>query len=274
MTLRKGDTIDVHDHGHVRYIDHMGKDLDIVEAARVSYNGGSKGRDKDIGLLRYLFKNKHSSPFEMVKVKFDIKMPIFVARQFVRHRMQNMNEVSARYTDLADDFYLPSVFRIQDTKNKQGSLEAPEKELDHAALRSEANTAYRFAYRTYQSLLKKGVAREMARIVLPVGIYTQFYSCWDLNNLLKYFLLRDDAHAQSEHRDYAVAMKTMAAELFPETMIIYEDALKRRTTMAGRLVKAAMDKMHAFMAEEFEGKPCPDCGSALLTEEEIASIVG
>jgi thymidylate synthase (FAD) len=237
--MQKGYTLNVHDHGCVRYIDHMGTDMDIVEAARVSYRGGSKGIEQDLKLLGYLFREKHTSPFEMVKVKFNIKMPIFVCRQFIRHRMQNFNEVSARYAVLPEEYYLPQFFRRQDTKNKQGSVDA--EDLNHTELQSEVATAYRFCHKTYELLLKKGVAREQARIVLPVGIYTEFYSCWDLNNLLKYLILREDGHAQSEHRDYAEAMKEIARVLFPATFNLYEGFLNRKSTLA-RIIREAMLK--------------------------------
>jgi thymidylate synthase (FAD) len=226
MELLEGMTINVHDHGFVRYIDHMGTDVDIVEAARVSYASGSKGEEADKKLLAYLFRNKHTSPFEMVKVKFNIKMPIFVMRQFIRHRMQNVNEVSARYTELKDEFFIPEVWRKQDTKNKQGSYPEPqnseEEQIRQHWLREHVKETYEAAYKSYQILLANGVAREQARIVLPVGIYTEFYSCWDLNNLLKYFALRDDPHAQGEHQDYAKAMKEITRLCFPWVMEIYD----------------------------------------------------
>lgn len=219
--MEKGYTIKVHDHGFVRYIDHMGSDIDVCESARISYRSPSKGEEKDRKLLGYLQKNKHTSPFEMVKIKFNIKMPIFVMRQYVRHRMQNINEVSARYTKLPNEFYLPETWRAQDVKNKQGSNESDT--VDHRTASILTDQAYEHAYGKYQSLLKLGVAREMARIVLPVGIYTEIYSCWDLNNLLKFFALRDDSHAQAEIQDYARAMKEITAECFPWIMELYEE---------------------------------------------------
>lgn len=219
----KGKTITVHDHGFVRLVDWMGTDQSIVEAARVSYQSPSKGEEQDRKLLNYLFVHKHTSPFEMCKIKFNIRMPIFVMRQFIRHRMQNVNEVSARYTELPKEFFIPEVWRVQDTKNKQGSTDGY---VDQGKCKEEAQHAYEIAYLTYERLLARGVAREQARIVLPVGIYTEFYSCWDLNNLLKYFSLRDDPHAQGEHQDYARAMKQLTAECFPWTMEIYEASKK------------------------------------------------
>lgn len=217
-------TIPVHNHGFVRYIDHMGTDLDIVLSARVSYRSEGKGEAQDKKLLRYLFEHRHTSPFEMCKIKFHIKMPIFVQRQFIRHRMQSVNEVSARYTEMKDEFFIPDKFRKQDTKNKQSSVEADE--IDHQKWQLVLEDHHRTAYTYYQHLLNAGIAREQARMVLPVSLYTEFYTCWDLNNLLKYFRLRDDPHAQGEHQDYARPMKEITKTLFPWTMEIYENPTK------------------------------------------------
>jgi thymidylate synthase (FAD) len=220
MTLTPGYTIPVLDHGFVRYIDHHGSDGRIVEAARISYRSPSKGEDADKKLIHYLYKNRHTSPFEMVKVTLNIKMPIFVMRQYVRHRMQNLNEVSARYTELPNEFYLPEKWRLQDTGNKQGSVATDA--LDHAAVRYRVKMACKNSYDTYQILLSQGVAREMARMVLPVNIYTEIYACWDLKNLLHFITLREDAHAQAEIQDYGRAIKSILVELFPWTMEAYE----------------------------------------------------
>jgi len=224
----------VHNHGFVRYVDHMGTDQDIVTAARVSYSSQGKGEEQDKKLLKYLFDHKHTSPFEMCKVKFHIKMPIFVQRQFIRHRMQNVNEISARYTEMKDEFFEPAVWRVQDKKNKQGStvMEDWKPVVDHPEYTSAdavLSNAYGVCYDAYQLLLKAGVAREQARMVLPVGLYTEFYTCWDLNNLLKYFALRDDPHAQGEHQDYARAMKLITRSLFPWTMELYDYRLREST---------------------------------------------
>lgn len=211
--------IKVLDHGFVRYVDHMGHDKRIVEAARVSYKSPSKGEEADKKLLQYLYKNRHTSPFEMCKITFNIKMPIFVMRQFVRHRMQNLNEVSARYTELPNEFYIPEKWRAQDTKNKQGSVDS---EMNHVDLSSYLRFRCNDAYEAYQQLLGEGVAREMARFVLPVNIYTEIYCCWDLKNLLHFFSLRDDPHAQWEHQEYGRAMKSIARDLFPWTLEAYD----------------------------------------------------
>ncbi len=216
-----GKTIPVLDHGFVRLVDWMGDDSRIVEAARISYKSPSKGPEQDKKLLEYLYKNKHTSPFEMVKVTMNIKMPIFVMRQYVRHRMQNLNEVSARYTELPNEFYIPTTWRKQDTKNKQGSSGEFDADTNFAysdCLKQHCEESYNI----YQSLIKDGVAREMARMFLPVNIYTEIYTCWDLKNLLHFISLRDDSHAQAEIQEYGKAIKSILKELFPMTMEAYE----------------------------------------------------
>lgn len=241
--MEKGFTIPVLDHGFVRYIDSMGTDERIVEAARISYKSPSKGEDQDKKLLKYLWKNKHTSPFEMVKLTLNIKMPIFVMRQYVRHRMQNLNEVSARYTELPEEFYIPEKWRAQDVKNKQGSISVDEFDEKYMHLNSGAfmpsNSDFELtknemfslgmqkycksSYTFYKELLAMGMAREMARMVLPVNIYTEIYACWDLKNLFHFITLREDAHAQAEIQSYGKAIKAICKELFPWTTEAYEN---------------------------------------------------
>lgn len=227
--MENGYTIPVLDHGFVRYIDHMGTDSRICEAARLSYKSPSKGEEQDKKLLAYLWKNKHTSPFEMVKITLNIKMPIFVMRQYVRHRMQNLNEVSARYTELPNEFYIPTLWRKQDTKNKQGSV--INENFDASWMipnygwvtATEALEKHcKDSYGLYQQMLSVGIAREMARMVLPVNIYTEIYACWDLKNLLHFISLRDDSHAQAEIQEYGKAIKSICKKLFPWTMKIYD----------------------------------------------------
>jgi thymidylate synthase (FAD) len=230
--MKKGHTVNVLDgNGFVRYIDHLGSDQRICEAARLSYKAPSKGAEQDKKLITYLWKNRHTSPFEMAKITFNIKMPIFVMRQYVRHRMQNLNEVSARYTELPNEFYIPNEWRKQDTKNKQGSIEDssfnPIWSIPDAAGGDITTTMIvknycKNSYDLYKQMLEKGIAREMARMVLPINIYTEIYSTWDLNNLLKFIVLRDDKHAQTEMQEYAKVMKDIAKELFPFTLEAYE----------------------------------------------------
>lgn len=218
--MEKGHTIACLDHGFVRYVDHMGTDERICEAARISYRSPSKGAESDLKLINYLMKNKHTSPFEMCKITLNVKMPIFVMRQWVRHRMQNLNEVSARYTELPNEFYVPSEWRQQDTKNKQGSV--PMHEFDHRLWSARLDEHSQSCYRLYEEMLADGIAREMSRMVLPVNIYTEIYCCWDLKNLLHFISLRDDSHAQAEMQEYGRAVKSIAKELFPLTLNAYE----------------------------------------------------
>ena len=219
--MEKGHTIELPPHGYVRYVDHAGTDLRIVEAARLSYRSPSKGEEADKKLLHYLYKNRHTSPFEQCSVTFNIKFPIFLMRQFVRHRTFRLNEWSGRYSELADEFFLPSEWRAQaKTGNKQGSEASAEINQKDAAWACE--TAYQQCYGAYQHLLGLGVAKEQARMVLPVGLYTEIYVQCDLHNLLHFTRLREDGHAQKEMQDVAVAMKAIAKELFPWTFEAYE----------------------------------------------------
>lgn len=212
--MEKGYTIPILDKGYVRYIDHLGSDLRVVESARISYKSPSKGPEQDKKLLNYLYRNRHTSPFEQCNITFNIKMPIFVMRQFVRHRTFRLNEWSARYSELSDEFYMPSPWRKQDTKNKQSSVAG---ELDHTKLTAEVEAFNQQAYKTYQNLLAQGAARELARMVLPVSIFTEIYVNCDLHNLLHFLRLREDVHAQYEIREVARGMREIAQELFPWT---------------------------------------------------------
>lgn len=229
--MNKGYTIDVLDHGFVRYIDHLGSDERICEVARISYKSPSKGSFQDKKLLHYLWKNKHTSSFEMVKITLNIKMPIFVMRQYVRHRMQNLNEMSARYTELPNEFYIPTKWRKQDTENKQGSLSNLDWDDNsyyrgihskNQDLSAEVSNHCIASYKLYEEMLADGVAREMARMVLPINIYTEIYCCWDLKNLMHFLQLREDVHAQYEIQEYAKAIKLIVKELFPWTIEAFD----------------------------------------------------
>lgn len=229
--MKKGHTIKVLDKGFVRYVDNLGTDERIVESARISYMSPSKGHEQDKKLIKYLLHNKHTSPFEQANITFNIKMPIFCMRQFVRHRTFRLNEMSARYTELPKDFYIPEIWRTQDTKNKQGSiieekyvepqLVVPHRD-DEGHMGEDGANKYlkdhcEYSFALYESMLTAGIAREMARMVLPVNIYTEIYVNCDLNNLIKFFNLRLDEHAQWEIRQYAKAMFEIFKELYPWT---------------------------------------------------------
>jgi len=206
----------------VQYVHHLGGDKDIVAAARVSYGDTSKGDVADKKLLRYLFKNKHTSPFEMVNITFIIRMPIFVQRQLVRHRTFRLNEISARYVELDKGSYIPGKWRVQDPKNKQGSVygdfDVPEERFTEVT-----EHVYKVAMKAYRYMLDHGVAKELARMVLPVGFLTEIRVNIDLSNLIKFFSLRDDPHAQWEHQQIAYAMKTIAKQHYPWTLEMYEE---------------------------------------------------
>lgn len=204
------------DRGWVRLIDFLGSDTRIVQAARVSYGEGTKTLREDAALIDYLMRHGHTSPFEMVDFTFHIKAPIFVARQMLRHRTASVNEISARYSIMSEEFYQPAAeeLRAQSTRNKQvGEGTLPENEAHQAADRIKA--LHEEAYQTYQELLGLGLARELAREVLPVGLYTEFYWKIDLHNLLHFLELRLDWHAQKEIQAYAEAISEFVAEKVP-----------------------------------------------------------
>lgn len=214
------ENIDVLDKGFVRLVDYMGSDDMILNAARVSTGASSKGAKRDRGLIRYLYRNAHTSPFEMSEFIFHIKAPLFVARQWMRHRTASVNETSGRYRELPTEFYEPETWREQATKNHQGSEgEVADVERINQSFAKSLATATK----TYQSLLRRGVAREMARLVLPVTLYTEWYWKIDLHNLMHFLSLRMDAHAQWEIRQYAEAVRDLvdATGDFPYTMEIF-----------------------------------------------------
>ncbi len=211
--------IPVLDHGFVRVIDYMGDDSAVVQAARVSYGKGTRKVSEDAGLIRYLMRHRHSTPFEMCEIKFHVKLPIFVARQWIRHRTANVNEYSARYSILDREFYIPAPEHLgaQAVSNRQGRgdlLEGEEAARVLALLRRDAETAYA----DYEEMLnvredgavidpsRQGLARELARMNLTLNYYTQWYWKIDLHNLLHFLSLRADPHAQHEIRVYAEAM--------------------------------------------------------------------
>lgn len=215
--------IGVHDHGLVALVDVMprlvpeGKTADyaIVQAARVSYGEGTRKVNEDRGLIRYLARHHHTTPFEMVEFKFHHVMPIFIARQWIRHRTANVNEYSARYSVVKDRFYhpLPEEVRRQGMNNRQGGDEP-----------MDTLTAEQFcqwldeveaSYQKYEQFLEKGVSREMARIALPASVYTEWYWKIDLHNLMHFLSLRMDSHAQKEIRDYANAMFALIQPIVP-----------------------------------------------------------
>lgn len=215
--------IDVLDHGFVRLVDSMGTDLSVVRAARVSHDAAWRaGQDQgsDEKLIRYLWANKHSTPFESVQFTFEVKAPIFVFRQWHRHRTWSYNELSARYRELPEEVYMPD-FRAQSSKNKQGS-DGMISEADAMNLRFAFKETYERSFETYRTALKLGVAREIARSVLPVATYSHMFASVNLLNLLKFLTLRCDSHAQYEIRVYADAMRELIRPIVPVCLLAWE----------------------------------------------------
>ena len=216
------------DHGFVRVIDYMGDDSAITQAARVSYGRGTKSVSNDEGLIRYLMRHWHSTPFEMCEIKLHVKLPVFVARQWIRHRTANVNEYSARYSILDREFYIPAPDSLaaQSTTNNQGRgdvLEGAEAQRVLDILRDDSMRAYDHYEEMISQEGQQGLARELARMNLPANIYTQWYWKVDLHNLLHFLRLRADAHAQYEIRVYAEAIAKLVADWVPATYKAFED---------------------------------------------------
>lgn len=221
---------EVLDHGFVRVVDYMGNDSSVVQAARVSYGAGTKKINADKGLIKYLISHRHNTPLEMCEIKFHIKLPIFIARQWIRHRTASVNEYSARYSIMEDEFYIPNaeVLSPQSKINHQGRDESKPLSVDQQKkvlqlLKNDAKQCYdhylEMINQDNQGNIvdenKDGLARELARINLPVNCYTQWYWKIDLHNLLNFLFLRADNHAQYEIRQYANVMLDLVKKWVP-----------------------------------------------------------
>ena len=250
------------DHGFVRLVDYMGDDAAVVQAARVSYGRGTRAVRGDRGLIRYLMRHRHTTPLEMCELKLHVKMPIFVARQWVRHRTANINEISARYSVLDREFYLPSPEHLarQSESNRQGRgevLSAAEAAVVLALLKRDATQAYD----TYEALLGEeySLARELARMNLPVSWYTQWYWKIDLHNLLHFLSLRADAHAQYEIRVFADAIGALVADWVPLVWEAFQDFRVGGTFLSRQEV--------ALLQRALRGEPVSLQGSGLSQRE-------
>ncbi len=211
------------DQGFVKYIDHVGSDKLIVDAARVSYADGTKQVSTDEQLIDYLMRHYHMSPFEMVSIVFHTKVPIFVMRQWDRHRTGKKNEISGRYSVMKEEFHLPETLRAQgDKKNKQMSGE-PLPETMQNGLKEDMADLYEVAYRRYEKLLERGVSREQARMVLPQSLYTEMYWKCDLRNLFGFLGQRLDSHAQPEIREFANALAYITRQIVPVAFAAFEE---------------------------------------------------
>ena len=263
--------LSVLDKGFVRLVDYMGGDQRVVQSARVSYGSGTKTVREDKGLINYLMRNLHTSPFEQVSLVFHIKLPLFVFAQMVRHRTAKLNSMSARYSVMEDEFYVPEPANVrgQSALNKQvgeGEVEGSE------AIAAVFAEVCRREYGTYESLLEQGVAREQARMVLPQNLYTQIYWKCDLHNLFHFLRLRLDWHAQQEIRVYGEAMAKCAQAVAP---LCYE-AFEEHILHAQRFSRSEMEALRALLrggehtlterqAAEFEKKLWGESGQPAPT---------
>jgi thymidylate synthase (FAD) len=243
------------DHGLVRVIDYMGDDSAIVQAARVSYGAGTKHVQNDEGLIRYLMRHWHSTPFEMCEIKLHIKLPVFVARQWIRHRTANVNEYSARYSILDREFYIPepSQLAAQSVINNQGRGEVLQGEEAARVLEILKSDAAR-SYDNYEAMLSQdgqaGLARELARMNLPMNIYTQWYWKTDLHNLFHFLRLRADAHAQYEIRVYAEQMARITADWVPLAYAAFEDYRMGGVTLSAKAIAVLKRRLKGETVEQ------------------------
>lgn len=245
------------DKGFVRLVDYLGSDQRIVQSARVSYGNGTKTVSQDAGLIDYLLRHQHTSPFEQVVFTFHVKMPIFVARQWVRHRTGRMNEVSGRYSIMKDEFYVPETKDIepQSKDNKQGRSDEPFDEAKAKEIQAALQKGQKDSYDSYSELLDTGLAREVARINLPLSLYTEFYWQMDLNNLFRFLKLRLDSHAQYEIRQYAQVMLELVRKVCPMAVASFENDMNRAVSFTG-------EEMEALRAV-LKGQPNPLEGKKL-----------
>lgn len=268
-----GKEIKVLDHGFVYLVDYMGGDESIVQAARVSYGRGNRRVSEDRALIRNLMRNDHTSPFEMVETEWHAKMPIFVARQWVRHRTASLNEISGRYSILDDDVYIPEaeVIAAQSKSNKQGrgkTFDAEQAEEVRELLKADAHMAYtHYEYLLNDDGTEKPVdpdrdmlARELARLGLSLNFYTQWYWKMDLHNLLHFLDLRMDSHAQWEIRQYANAMATVVKDLVPQTWEAFVDYRLEAVRLSGKETLAIAALMRG--------------AGVKLTSEQLAEMAG
>ena len=271
---------EVLDHGFVRVVDYMGDDSAVVQAARVSYGRGTRRTTEDAGLIRYLLRHRHTTPFEMCEIKFHIKLPIFVARQWIRHRTANVNEYSARYSILDREFYLPAPEHLaaQSVINRQGRgavLQGQEAADVMDMLRGDAMQTYDH----YAAMLnegpdgapldpeRQGLARELARMNLTLNTYTQWYWKTDLHNLMGFLSLRADSHAQYEIRVYAEAMMESLRAWVPVTAQAFQDYRLGGASFSGPM----MAVMRRILAQDVVTQP--DSGLSKREWDDMMAVI-
>lgn len=251
------------DHGFVRLVDYMGGDSRIVQSARVSYGAGTKTVREDRELINYLMRNQHTSPFEQVIITFHCKMPIFVARQWIRHRTARVNEISGRYSIMADEFYVPSEEQTgyQSKSNRQGrdTAEVPP-ELRKKVIEI-IREGQKKAYEDYTEMIDDNISRELARINLPLSLYTQWYWQIDLHNLFHFLELRLDTHAQWEIRQYAKVIAMMAKAVAPMAFEAFEKHVLKAVKFSGEeldalasQIKGGKHNLRGIVRTEYEEK--------------------
>lgn len=269
------------DHGFIRVVDYMGNDASVVQAARVSYGSGTKKISADAGLINYLMAHRHTTPFEMCEIKFHIKLPIFVARQWIRHRTASVNEYSARYSVMEDEFYIPRPEHLatQSKVNHQGRDET--KILNHKEQIEILKILKEDSARNYQNYLaminqdaegkavngsKEGLARELARMNLPINCYTQWYWKIDLHNLLHFLHLRADKHAQYEIRIYAEIMLEIVKKWVPHCYNAYIKNNKSGKSFSGPALEVVRKMLKGHKVEqENSGLSAREWGELLTT---------
>lgn len=253
----------VHNFGHVILVDYMGDDDAIVDAARMSYGKGTVKRHDSEGLIRYLMRHKHTTPFEMVEFKFQLKMPIFVARQWIRHRTASINEMSGRYSELPNEYFMFDELMMQSYLNKQGRQENGRAVRSEEFLREmEAQAADAFAL--YYDMIDPSddVAREQARCGLPLSTYTEFVWKIDLHNLLHFLKLRTDSHAQKEIRDYAVILEAHVADIVPAAYRAWVDYSKKAHTFSRQEMALLRTMLQEYQA----------CGGHVMMTEQGMTV--
>jgi thymidylate synthase (FAD) len=259
-----GERTPVLSHGFVALVDYMGDDAAIVQAARVSYGKGTRTVRDDRALLRYLLRHRHTTPFEMVEYKFLVRLPIYVARQWVRHRTASLNEQSYRYSIAPDEVEIPagSEVRRQSTRNRQGRGDPlPEEVVER--FRSDLGSVSKDAYEAYQRALEAGIARETARLLLPVAYYTQWYWKTNLYNLFHFLSLRLDPHAQEEIRLYAAELARLARLVCPVAFEAFDDFIAEEMSF-GRRERAALRRLLEGATPE---EACRSAGLPLVRED-------
>ncbi|NLC92708.1 MAG: FAD-dependent thymidylate synthase [Treponema sp.] len=258
------------DKGFVRLVDYYGGDQRIVQSARVSYGEGTKSVSQDGALIDYLLRHQHTSPFEQVVMTFHVKMPIFVARQWVRHRTGRMNEVSGRYSIMKDEFYVPTAENIspQSKDNKQGRDLNPFEPQKANEIINSLEKGQESAFENYSSLLDDGLAREIARINLPLSLYTEFYWEMDLHNLFHFLKLRLDSHAQYEIRVYAEVLLEICKKVAPLATSSFINHMNKGVNFSGEEVEA-LRKILNGEANPLEGKKKERFDEKILTGKQL-----